>query len=478
MKKRKLGGLVTAISIIYFFIVLFTMKALGGFANTENYKAIALTESQGFSGALITLFTNPFFAFKHVFFNSDKLMYLFQIFLPVLFLPFFAPKKMLIALPGFMIILLSGHGPQYSIDFQYSAHIIPLVFYMSIYGIENIQRKWPQLKNAVVAIPLLTAGIFMNYEYGLVLSKRFPGIPKATEREKIAYSFFDDIPGNASLVTNSRLYPHLSGREEISLIYRMDEDIEYILADLYPPSPALELREVALRSHTLDKSDVKAFVLQHLKKGDFGVVRYSNGFVLLKRGNDTSKNRSTGEIINSLEFETGGNIYHYFSDPAGSIPEPFISVSDLFIEFLEKHRSDTIIISVKNDAIKRLTYTSGVYLLTIGSKINTLKKGGSYIAIIHKNRVIFEKISNSSAIEMNNSASEKVKALFLDNTIEVSSAGYKHDNYSSIKINGKEYSENRSGFNTVVLNSQLKVKEVVNFDMGEKVYRREDKISY
>ncbi len=478
MKKRKLGVLVTASSFIYFFIVLFTMSALGGFANTENYTAIALTESQGFKGALITLFTNPFFAFKHVFFNSDKLVYLFQIFLPVLFLPFFAPKRMLIALPGFAIILLSSHDPQYSIDFQYSAHIISLVFYMSIYGIENIQRKWPQVKNVVVAIPLLSAGIFMNYEYGLILSKRFHGIPKATEREKIAYSFFEDIPRNASLVTNSRLYPHLSGREEINLICRMDEDIEYILADLYPPSPALDLCEAGLRSHTLDKSGVKAIVLKHLKRSDFGVVRYSNGFVLLKRGNDTSKNRSTGKIINSLEFETGGKIYHYFSDPAGSIPEPFTSVSDLFIKFLEKHRSDTIIISVKNDARKRLTYTSGVYLMTIGSKINTLKKGGSYIAIIHKNRVIFEKISNSSAIEIDNIASEKVKVLFFGNRIEVSSAGYKHGNYSSIKINGTEYSENRRGFNTVVLNSYMRVKEAVNFDMGEKVYRGEDKISY
>jgi len=92
MKNRKLGISVSLSSIIYFLIVLYTMTAFEG---TENYTDLALPESQGFPGVLTTLFTNPFFAFKRVFFNTDKLLYLFQIFLPVLFLPFFAIKKMI-----------------------------------------------------------------------------------------------------------------------------------------------------------------------------------------------------------------------------------------------------------------------------------------------------------------------------------------------------------------------------------------------
>ncbi|MCK4798740.1 MAG: DUF2079 domain-containing protein [Spirochaetes bacterium] len=471
MKNQKLGISISVSSIIYFLIVLSIMTATEG---SDNYLDLALPESQGFTGTLITLFTNPFFTFKNIFFNTDKLLYLFQIFLPVLFLPFFAIKKMIIAIPGFAIILLGGNAAFYSIGFQYSAHIIPMIFILTIAGIENIQHKWPQLKYTAIAITLLSAGILMNYEFGLILSKRFPGIPKASEREKIAYSFFQDIPGNASVVTNARLYPHLSGREMINLIYRIDEGIEYVLTDIYPPSPALDLYETVYRGHMLDENRVKSIIFRLMNSGDYGVVKYNKGFLLLKRGHDVSKNKSTKEKINSLKFDSQSEINSYFNNPASSIPEPFTSISDVFIDYIEKYRSDTIIISVKDEATKRLSFNCIRYLVIRGSKINTLKKRGSYIAIIHKNKIMFEEINNSSAIEIDDSVSEKVSHLFSDISLEVSSAGYKQGNYSSIKVNGREYSQNQRGFNVVVLDSYLRVKETASFDMWEKVYLGND----
>ena len=467
MKKYKLGISISASAIIYFLIILSIMTASEG---SENYLNVALPESQGFTGVLTTLITNPFFVFKQIIFNTDKLLYLFLIFIPILFLPFFAIKEMILVLPGFAIILLSNNAAFYSIGFQYSAHIIPLVFILTIAGIENIQRRWPQLKNTVIAITLLSAGILMNYEYGLILSKRFPGIPKASERENIVYSFFHDIPGNASVVTNARLYPHLSGRETINLLYRIDEKIEYVLADMYPPSPALDLYETVYRRHMLDENGVKSIVFGLINSGDFGVTRYDQGFLLLKRGHDISNNQSTKEKINSLNFDSQIKIISYFTDPAGSIPEPYLSVSDAFIDFIDKYRTDIIIISVKDDATKRLSFNCKKYFVIRGSRINNLKKRGSYIAIIHNNRIVFEEISNSSAIRIDNSASEQIRPLFSGSSLEVSSAGYSHGNHSSIKINEKEYSQNQRGFNVVVLDSSLRVKETASFDMWEKVY--------
>jgi hypothetical protein len=129
-----------------------------------------------------------------------------------------------------------------------------------------------------------------------------------------------------------------------------------------------------------------------------------------------------------------------------------------------------MILSVKGDATKRLSSLSRKYLIKRGSKIHFLGRDDSYVAVIYRNKVIFEEMSNSSAIEIDNSASETIKRLFSGITLEVASAGHKHGNHSSIKIDGHEYSQNQRGFNVVVLDSYLGVKETTSFDMWEKVY--------
>ena len=58
---------------------------------------------------------------------------------------------MILMLPGFAIILLSNTAPFYSIGFQYSAHIIPLVFILTIAGIENLKHRFPQLSYRIMA---------------------------------------------------------------------------------------------------------------------------------------------------------------------------------------------------------------------------------------------------------------------------------------------------------------------------------------
>jgi hypothetical protein len=272
------------------------------------------------------------------------------------------------------------------------------------------------------------------------------------------------------VATNARLYPHLSSREMINLIYLLDEKIEYVLADVYPPSPALDLYETIYRGHMIDDMNVRSIVSRLLRGGEYGVVKYSDGFLLMQRGHDISKNESTKETIDSLRFESPKKIISYFTNPASSTPELYTSVSEAFIDYIEKHRADIMILSVKGDATKRLSSLSRKYLIKRGSKIHTLGKDDSYVAIMNKNRIVFEEIRKSSAIEIDNSASEPVSRLFSGVALEVSSSGYKQGNRSSIKINGHEYSKNQRGFNVVVLDSSLRVKETTSFDMWEKVY--------
>ncbi len=471
-KNRKLGIWAIAVSIAYFLMTLAIMSALGGYANVENYGELSLPETQNFHGVLTTIFTNPYFTLRHVFFNSDKLKYLFQIFLPVFFLPFFAPKKFIIMLPGLAVILLSGNGAQYSIGYQYSAHIIPLIFYLTVMGIENIRNRWPTVKNITITILLLLSGILMNYEYGLVLSKRFTGIPKATDREKIVYSFFDAIPDDATVAAISRFSPHLSGRDMIRLLNKADNDTEYYLVDTFSPPPALDTYELEYRGHGLNAIEIRLIASRLLKSGKYGVVRHEQGILLLRKDQNTADNISILNTINSIPAEENPEIVSYFTDPANSISRTYISTIEAFEKFLSQHRYDTVIIAVKGDATKNLTYSFLKNLMYKGSRINMLKDHGSYAAVIHRDKLIYESIQNSSALNIDNSSSEKIDDLFRRVELNIVSAGYKYGNLASIKINGKEYSPDQRGFNVVVLDQFMRIKEAVYFDVWTKIWQQ------
>lgn len=467
--QRKLGITVLAVCLGYFLLEMEIMSALGGYADLENYWALTVPEHQNFAGVLITLFTNPQFVFKYIFFDPAKLQYLLHILLPVIFLPLFTGKAILLILPGLAIMLLSSTWFNYSIHCAYSAHIIPQVFFLTVCGIQKIRKNWSRIKIPVVVLPLLLAGLLMNYEFGLILSKRFPGFPQPTARQRTVYSFFEQIPKDASVATITRLVPHLAGRRQIHLLQAPHPDTDYILADLHPPEPALDTHENWNWKQGIQDPDpyrARSYVLARLESWVYGVVRFEDGFILLEKGYDTSANEYTAKTIRSIVYRENPIIIDYYSDPAKNVNEPRYSQSDLFNILLKTHSSDTIVMAAKGDVAGNLSYPCKKYLMVNGSKINMLCRGGSYLAVMHKERIVLEIIDNDQPVGIQSPSSPILQSLFPDLELSIYSSGRKHDSRASIRISGQEYSLNRPGMNILVLDSLGQVREQAVYDTG------------
>ena len=86
-----------------------------------------------------TLLTRPWEAVELVA-SYDRLSYLVALLLPLLLLPLAAPLLLMGALPEILINILADWFPQYSIQFQYVAVIVPFAVAASILGLARLRR--------------------------------------------------------------------------------------------------------------------------------------------------------------------------------------------------------------------------------------------------------------------------------------------------------------------------------------------------
>ena len=76
---------------------------------------------------LLSLWTTPSHALAHIL-NEKKVIYFVQLFLPLCFIPFLAPRGRIIMAFGIAVIALGTKFALFSIGFQYSTWIYPFAF--------------------------------------------------------------------------------------------------------------------------------------------------------------------------------------------------------------------------------------------------------------------------------------------------------------------------------------------------------------
>lgn len=109
----------------------------------------------------------------------------------------------------------------------------------------------------------------------------------------------------------------------------------------------------------------------------------------------------------------------------------------------------TIMISVRDTPGHRITPELAKHLNKLGLNENLhMKHWNSYAAIIHKNKVIFERLDAKKAVHYETKIS--------DNEIAIMSAALKHGNRSMIEVDGRDYSMNLRGLNIVVYDMENK----------------------
>ncbi|HKU39802.1 MAG TPA: DUF2079 domain-containing protein, partial [Polyangiales bacterium] len=160
----RLGVWLTALPSVWFVIVKFVIMPLAGpWWFSDIYRELFEPGERGYASVVRTILVNPSF-FLHTLLTEAKLTYALHLFAPLALLPLRLPALWLLAIPGFVVTLMTtGYAPTTSISFQYTTHWIPFLFAATVIALE---RRKPMSASLIA----LCFGVFVHsYVFGAIL---------------------------------------------------------------------------------------------------------------------------------------------------------------------------------------------------------------------------------------------------------------------------------------------------------------------
>jgi uncharacterized membrane protein len=170
----------------------------------------------------------------------SRVAFLLKLFGPVAFVSLAAPEALLVAIPTFILSLLSSYEPQFNIFMHYTAPIVPAVLVSAVYGVERLRERMARLPLRVTMGVLLSAVTLAWIVYNPFVFQPIPNgiygwepgahVDALNAAEQI-------IPENACVVTANNIQPHYATRPESYVVgTRGDMDgCAYMLIDLGDP---------------------------------------------------------------------------------------------------------------------------------------------------------------------------------------------------------------------------------------------------
>jgi hypothetical protein len=135
-----------------------------------------------------------------------------------------------------------------------------------------------------------------------------------------------------------------------------------------------------------------------------------------------------------------------------------------FAVYLDRVSSRFAVITVKEEATRYLTESAKAVLRGMGSQIDRLRYGGSYLAIVYGGQLLFEQVQNENVIVLQADRGERAGPITLQKSLIARSGGLECGDVSSLLIDGQEKIFNHRGFNVAVLDERQNVVEVASFD--------------
>lgn len=292
------------LGLVYFVSGLLLM----GDFNNNTVQFVSLYQWMGSSvlDILVNLLKHPVFFIK-VLFRKECLLYLVQIFLPVMFIPLFNPLLLLPALPFFFQHMLSARPSDISIHYHYAAEIIPFIFMSLIYGVKFLIQHRLVLNQKLFKIAFLCLVLSVNFIYGphFVIFKSVWTHCKSDYLDKFKDILVKKIPKNAAVVATFEFLPHLTQRQYL-----------YSFHHVYMGFHTLSDKPYFLPIHTeyalLDFNDRLTFlgfytpagyknIQNFILNGDWQVIDFMESLVLFKKHADASYVicEKIGKLINN-----------------------------------------------------------------------------------------------------------------------------------------------------------------------------------
>ncbi|MDH7607364.1 MAG: DUF2079 domain-containing protein [Candidatus Bathyarchaeota archaeon] len=225
--------IVLVISIPYFFFANYMRLFFGWTGRPSLWHEWVMIGATNASELPLKILLNPVGALNSL--ASDgaaKLLYITLLLLPVLFIPLLGLKGLIPAVPYLSMSLFSTYRLYYSLEGHYGAFIAPFIFLGFVHGLTKLQEmewvKFSALKFTTFAF--LTTTIVFATMLPTAYSQYQVFNPN-DEHNSIVRSFISRIPQNASVLTQSNIFPHLSNRPDAYTIAPPTWSYEYMQVD-------------------------------------------------------------------------------------------------------------------------------------------------------------------------------------------------------------------------------------------------------
>jgi len=165
--------------------------------------------------------------------GTAKLLYITLLFLPLLFIPFLGLRGMIPAVPYLSASLLSTYRLYYSLEGHYGAFVAPFIFLAFIHGLTRMRGTG----YARISISKLTTIAFLAtlIIFAVILPtvySQYEVFNLNVEHNGTVRDFIARIPPNASILTQSNIFPHISNRPNAYTIAPPSWSPEYLQVDL------------------------------------------------------------------------------------------------------------------------------------------------------------------------------------------------------------------------------------------------------
>jgi uncharacterized membrane protein len=214
----------------------------GGDPFADRYQAVGSTP-QGMAHKLVT---DPL-AFVHAVATVHKAAYVVVLLVPFLGLWLLEPLLFLGAVPELAIDLLSTHGNQTSIGYQYTAGIAPFVIAASIFGAARFRRHALRLSLWALVATGLVALISPINRLGHEV--RALGSPVVSAKSHALSLIPDGVP----VASSNELAGYLSERRSIT-IFPSVGNANWVIADINDPTLHIDGFKRQVRKYEADKA--------------------------------------------------------------------------------------------------------------------------------------------------------------------------------------------------------------------------------
>lgn len=269
-----IGGGIVLFSVAYFLTATHYLASSGDGVMTNRYWNLMPDKTGGLFDVIKTVAVLPIKALRECFLE-EKLNYILQTMLPLLFLPFLTRRyeRLLLLIPYLLLNLVTDYQYQYNIFFQYGFGSAAFLLYASVLNLQDLITAIPKGKrgNVLPAAAAISLGITVVLFSGIALNRTEQNVRRYTndpERYETIAQMLEKIPEGVPVTASGQYTVPLSNRE---IVY----DLEYTT-----PEKALSTDYVVIRV----KDNYKEYHDPTWREHSYETVCdffYSNGYTVL-----------------------------------------------------------------------------------------------------------------------------------------------------------------------------------------------------